>query len=280
MSIEFTGRVKVHYYGLSKTEKKIADYLLEHANEACHQSIQELAENIDVSMSAISRFTKKIGYSCYQEMRIQLTSTNPQGNSFFAPLDEQDSTINIAKATFQSGITSLSSTMAVLDQEALDQAVELLGKSQTCGMFGLGSSAIIMYNAYQRFLRTSLKYEFPFDYHMQLMSAGRLGEQDCALIVSHTGRNKDILRIVDILKERHVPIIAITSNAMSPLAKKSDIFLFSISEETSFRPEAISSTVSQMMLIDTLFTLYAIKIDHDPEYFNQIRKIVNTTRVL
>ncbi|MCB7347753.1 SIS domain-containing protein, partial [Desulfovibrio desulfuricans] len=79
-------------------------------------------------------------------------------------------------------------------------------------------------------MRTSLNCQFSLDYHMQLMYAGRLSEKDCALIVSHTGRNKDVLRIVDILKEHGVPIISVTSNAASPLARKSDVFLFSISE--------------------------------------------------
>ena len=56
---------------LSKTEKKIADYLLEHATTARHLSIQELAEDIDVSMSAISRFTKRSAIATI-EMRLQL----------------------------------------------------------------------------------------------------------------------------------------------------------------------------------------------------------------
>ena len=97
MSMEFAGRVKGHYYGLSKTEKKIADYLLEHATTARHLSIQELAEDIDVSMSAISRFTKKVGYSNYQEMRLQLSEPfDHLSESFFASLDENDTAMNIA----------------------------------------------------------------------------------------------------------------------------------------------------------------------------------------
>lgn len=280
MSIEFSSRVKGHYYGLSKTEKKIADYLMEHSKSACHLSIQELADVIDVSMSAISRFTKKIGFSSYQELRLQLKEiADPNSNSFFATIDEHDSMMNIAKATFQSGITSLSSTMTILSEETLEKAVNLLGVSSSCGLFGMGASSVIVDSAYQRFLRTSLNCQFSHDFHMQLMYAGRLTSKDCALIVSHTGRNKDILRIVDILKEHNVPIISITSNAASPLAKKSDVFLFSISEETNFRPEAISSSVSQLMLIDTLFTLYALKIDNDASYFDRIRQIVNTTRI-
>ena len=163
MSMEFAGRVKGHYYGLSKTEKKIADYLLEHATTARHLSIQELAEDIDVSMSAISRFTKKVGYSNYQEMRLQLSEPfDHLSESFFASLDENDTAMNIAKATFQSGITSLSSTMAVLNQDSLEQAVHLLGRAKTCGLFGMGASSVIVHSAYQRFLRTSLFTGLPY----------------------------------------------------------------------------------------------------------------------
>jgi DNA-binding MurR/RpiR family transcriptional regulator len=120
--------------------------------------------------------------------------------------------------------------------------------------------------------------EYVEDFHMQLMNCGKLTSEDCAFIISHTGRNKDIMRAVEILQERHVPIICITSNALSPIAKKADIVLVSISEETKFRPEAVTSTISQMLLIDTLFTLYSIKVDHDHEYMKSIRQIINTTR--
>ncbi|MFR5525310.1 MAG: SIS domain-containing protein [[Clostridium] innocuum] len=69
---------------------------------------------------------------------------------------------------------------------------------------------------------------------MQLMYAGRLSEKDCALIVSHTGRNKDVLRIVDILKEHGVPIISVTSNAASPLAGKVMFFYFPFQRRQNF----------------------------------------------
>lgn len=281
MNIEFNGRVKGHYYGLSKTEKKIADHLLENASTAQHLSIQEMAASMGVSMSAISRFTKKIGYSNYQEMRLQLVDiSRQQENSFFVTLGDKDSAMNIANTTFQSGITSLTSTLSVLDETTLENAVKIMGKANICGLFGLGASSVMVQHAYHRFFRTSINCSQATDFHMQMMTAGKLTDKDCALIISHTGRNKDILRIVEILNERHVPIISITSNAASALAKKSDAFIFYISEETKFRPEAISSVTSQMMLIDTLFTLFSLRIDNSEEYFERIRKIVNTTRLL
>lgn len=280
MSIEFSSRVRANYQSLSRTEQKIADYLLENASEARYFSIQELSQKIGISMSAISRFTKKIGFNNYQDMRMHLyDSISDPTNPFFITFDKNDSMMKIAMDTFRSGQASLTSTMTVLSEDKLNASIHILKKAGVCGIFGLGGSAVMALNAYHRFIRTSLNCCYAQDYHMQLMNAGTLKRGDCALIISHTGKNKDILRIVDILNKKHVSIISITSNASSPLAKKSEVVLTSISEETEFRPEAVSSMISQLMLIDTLFTLFAVKVDNDPKRLKAIREIVNTTRI-
>jgi len=279
MNKELYGRLDSFYSEMSPTERKIADYLKKADSNACYLSIQELAKEIDVSPSAISRFTKRVGFSNYQELRLMLVDSQDHNEEVFFPeIDEHDSIMNIAHASFQNGISSLSSTLAILNEDSLSKALSIFTRAKKCGVFGLGASKIMGEAACQRFLRTSLDTRFFSDYHMQLMMAGTLSPEDCALIISHTGRNKDILRIADLLRENKVPAIVITSSASAPLTRKCDVFLFCVSEETKYRPEAISSSISHLMLIDTLFTLYAIKIDSDPEYFKRIRKIVNSTR--
>lgn len=282
MEKEIYNRLESLYPEMSPTDKKIYNYLKNNeGSKIFYLSIQELAKEIDVSPSAISRFTKHVGFSNYQEMRITLAQSADEKKEelFFPEIDEHDSILNIAKATFQNGIGSLTSTLSMLNEESLYKALTILSKAKKCGVFGLGASRIIGEAACQRFLRTSLDTRFFSDYHMQLMLSGTLGKEDCALIISHTGKNKDILRIADILSENKVPTIVITSCASAPLVRKCDVFLFCVSEETKFRPEAISSSISHLMLVDTLFTLYATKVDSDPEYFTKIRKIVNSTRI-
>lgn len=277
MSLEFNSKIKGHYNDLSKSEKIIADYLLDNQSKIRNLSIQQLSAETKVSTSAISRFAKKIGFKNYREMIVDLAEATLD-NPFFMSLDENDSMMNIARKTFYEGTVSLTSTISFLDEETLNRTIQLLAKSQKCFLFAMGGSSILAWNMYHRFIRTSLCCEYVEDFHMQLMNCGKLTSEDCAFIISHTGRNKDIMRAVEILQERHVPIICITSNALSPIAKKADIVLVSISEETKFRPEAVTSTISQMLLIDTLFTLYSIKVDHDHEYMKSIRQIINTTR--
>ena len=280
MNIELKSKIKNNLYGMSATEKKIADYILNHEFSLENISIKELAANINVSISAISRFTKKIGYKNFQDLRVHMISpTSIDSDSYFFPVDyETDSLLAISKSIFKSGISSLTETLTVLNEESLNKAIDILAKSRFCGMFGLGGSYSIIQNALQRFIRTSLECRVYNDFHTQLLSCSRLTNEDCALIVSHSGRNIDIMRIVDILKKHNVPIITITSDITSPLAKQSDVVFSSISEEIKYRPEALSSTISQLMIVDTLFTLYSLKVDHEKNHFKEVRSIINSTR--
>ena len=280
MNIELKSKIKNNLYGMSATEKKIADYILNHEFSLENISIKELAANINVSISAISRFTKKIGYKNFQDLRVHMISpTSIDSDSYFFPVDyETDSLLAISKSIFKSGISSLTETLTVLNEESLNKAIDILAKSRFCGMFGLGGSYSIIQNALQRFIRTSLECRVYNDFHTQLLSCSRFTNEDCAFIVSHSGRNIDIMRIVDILKKHNVPIITITSDITSPLAKQSDVVFSSISEEIKYRPEALSSTISQLMIVDTLFTLYSLKVDHEKNNFKEVRSIINSTR--
>ena len=280
MNIELKSKIKNNLYGINATKKKIADYILNHEFSLENISIKELAANINVSISAISRFTKKIGYKNFQDLRVHMISpTSIDSDSYFFPVDyETDSLLAISKSIFKSGISSLTETLTVLNEESLNKAIDILAKSRFCGMFGLGGSYSIIQNALQRFIRTSLECRVYNDFHTQLLSCSRFTNEDCAFIVSHSGRNIDIMRIVDILKKHNVPIITITSDITSPLAKQSDVVFSSISEEIKYRPEALSSTISQLMIVDTLFTLYSLKVDHEKNHFKEVRSIINSTR--
>lgn len=282
MELKFVSLIKSHYEDLSKSEKKVADYLIENIDTASFLSIKDVAAASETSIATISRLSKKLGFKNYQELRLLLNSSQSSSENFFSVdnIGKEDSLVSIAKTAFLTGINSLTSTQAVLDNEDLERTVRLLEKSSSCGLFGFGGSNVVTLNAYHRFIRTSLKCIYSQDFHMQLMNAANMTSEDCALIVSHTGKNSDILRIVELLKKNEVPIIAITSNASSPLANSSDITLISISEETKYRPEAVSSLVAQITLIDSLFMIYALKVDDDYRYFTRTRETINKTRMI
>lgn len=278
--MSFQSIVGKDYTNLTKSQKKVIDYILENIETAARMSIQDISEATDVSIATISRLTKKLGYGSFQDMKLKIYENNQNvATKFFPFINKEDSYCDIASNSFYMAKLTLQDTQSMLQEETLIKAVQILANSKTCNIFALGASQVVALDAFHRFIRTSLTCTFLQDFHFQLMHVAGLTSQDCALIISHTGRNKDTLEIAKIAKKNGVPIIAITSNMTSPLTKLSDISLVSVSDETNYRPEAVSSLVSQITLVDALFMMYAIKIDDNEEYFTKIRKIISTTRI-
>ena len=279
MVLNFSSRINSYKDQFSAIEQRIADYLLKNASKASLMSIQELAIACDTSISTLSRFSKKIGCQNYQQLRMLLNNVDQvNAQTFFKTVSKSDSLLNIATSHFHSCVNSLFQTQKALTENDLQSAVDILKGAHTCGVFGTGGSSIVAHNMYYRFIRSSLPCLFSPDLHMQLMLAAKLESHDCALVVSHTGKNLDTLRIVRILKENEVPIIALTSNPASTIARESTMSLITVSEETKYRPEAIDSLVPQMTIVDTLFMLYSLKVESDGGYFSKIRRVISETR--
>lgn len=277
---QFQSIVKTNYSNLSKSEKLVIDYILNNLETASLLTIQETAQKTNISIATISRLAKKLGFSSYQEMRLKIYESNqPNHDAFFPNVSVNDSLLDIANHSFYTNKLSLEETQSILKEDDLELAVSLLARSKTCGIFGLGASQVVAMSAYHRFTRSSLECVFVQDFHLQLLQVARLTSDDCILLISHTGNNKDTLRIVEIAKQNNVPIITITSNVTSPLAKLSEVILVSVSDETNFRPEAVSSLVSQITLVDALFIMYSIKIDNTDVYLRKLREVIKTTRL-
>lgn len=279
----FFSKISTYQSQFSDLDKQIVTYLLDHHHDISNSSIHELAKRIGVSPATLSRFTKKIGYASFQDFKLDahqsLVNQDSNNQTFFGNILESHSNKEILQTVFFNTINSLKNTADIVDNKTLDKAINLIAKSQSFSFFGLGGSNAIAAIAYHKFLRTSLNTHYHADFHYQQMIASTLSSNDCALVISHSGQNKDILKIVEILKQHNVPIIGITSYHGSQLDKESDISFISISDEISFRPEAVSSIVSQISIIDALFMIYGLRHkDQLSPTIQAIRQTIRNTR--
>jgi DNA-binding MurR/RpiR family transcriptional regulator len=252
--------VRTLYPKFSVTERKIADYILKNPNKIIHSSINQLAEDLDVADSTVFRFCKRIGYKGYQAMKIALASevVSPL-QDIHEKVDEGDTVDTIASKVFRSNIKTIEDTLSVFNEEQLQLAVDSIVGANSIEFFGSGGSSIIALDAYHKLIRTGLKVHAVSDTHFQLMAASQMTEKDCAVLISHSGSSKDILHILNIVKSTGAKTIGITNYAKSPLSAAVDIPLYTVSEETDYRSEALSSRIAQLTLIDVLYVNILIK---------------------
>ena len=62
---------------LTRSGHAVADYLLQHADEAQYLSISSLARECNVAEATVFRFCRALGFDGYHEMRIALAQATP-----------------------------------------------------------------------------------------------------------------------------------------------------------------------------------------------------------
>ncbi|PFK47558.1 RpiR family transcriptional regulator [Bacillus cereus] len=281
MTSNCLGRIRSYYARLSEKEKKIADYILENPEEIIHSTITSVAEDLNVAEATVFRFCKRIGFKGYQAMKIALASEimNPI-QQIHEEISEQDNEKTVTEKIFKSNIRTLENTLQVLDSTSITKAIALIRNADRIEFYGIGGSAVIAMDAYHKFIRAGMKASVFSDSHFQLMSASQLTENDVAIVISHSGTNKDTLRILKTANENGAKTIGITSFPKSPISQNVDVALYTSSEETEYRSEALASRIGQLSLIDALYINIAISNkENAKKSLERIRNAISETRI-
>lgn len=270
--------IKTMYEDLSPTEQSIADYIMENTDKIGHQSISELANELDIADSTIFQFTKKLGFSGFKDFKIAMLIQESDFMNGSIPQDitEDDTELSIAHKVFESNIVTLTDTSNLLIEEDLKKAARIINNTNRLYLFGLGGSEVIAADGYHKFLRSSINVFHSTDYHIQLMEASQLSKDDCAIIISHSGRTKETIAIAHRAKEAQAKIIVITSHANSSLAKLGDVVFLSISSETEYRSEALASRIAQLSIIDSLYVIFRFNNkDSSDDSLSKVRRVIS-----
>src|SRR3954467_11558389 len=275
------GKIRSYYARLSEKEKKVADYILENPDKIIHNTINEVAEDLQVADATVFRFCKRIGFKGYQAMKIALASEIIEPiQQIHEEISENDNEKTVADKIFHSNIRTLENTLQILDATSIQKAVGLLMKAKRVEFYGTGGSNVVAMDAFHKFVRTGIKAFAFIDTHFQLMSASQLGENDVAVVISHSGTNKDTLNVLKTAKKNGAKTIGITSYPKSPICQYSDVALFTSSEETEYRSEALSSRIAQLSIIDALYVNIMILNKERAKYsLGKVREAISNTRM-
>ncbi|MFT9486952.1 MurR/RpiR family transcriptional regulator [Tepidibacillus infernus] len=265
-------KIRGIYSSLSSKEKTIADYILKNPKEIIHLSITEFADNSQVAEATIFRFCKRLGYRGYQAFKIALAS------EVVAPIQNihqeitfDDEILTIARKVFMSNIEAMKDTLNLLNEQDMLAIIDALANAKRIDFYGSGGSAVIANDAYHKFIRTGIFCSVHTDAHLQITSASMLQKGDVAIAISHSGSNKDVVEAIRVAKESGAFTIGLTNYYKSPLAKEVDYVLYSTSQETLFRSEAMASRIVQLAIIDVLYV--AVSLRRQNETLENLQKI-------
>ena len=253
------GTVRSARLTLSKSEEKVADYVLSEPDAVVQASIQSLAKNCGVSEPTVVRFCKAIGCSGYHDFKMKLArSRASQEKYFFRDVASEDSSKVLSEKLIDSAIASIQDIRNQLDYKAVDQAIELYSNAARVEFYGSGGSAVVAEDAQLKFFRLGKPAISYADPHIQLASAALLDRKSLAIAISYTGKNKDMLDAVALAREAGASVLSVTRTG-SELASMCDVNLnVDVAEDSDvFSP--LKSRLAQMLVLDILAVGVALK---------------------
>ena len=155
-------------------------------------------------------------------------------------------------------LQTINDTVAMCDEKIIQQVVEKIKKARKIMLCGLGASGIVCEDLQMKLVHMGYPAFFHSKPTMNKMMCSLLEKSDLMIIISFRGENSEIINYANVAKKNNCPIVAITNYSNSPLALTSDIVLLSSSEEDDFRIGAMTSRLSQLMIVDILSVMLAL----------------------
>lgn len=237
-----------------------------------------MAQQIGTSQAAIVRFCKRLGYDGLKDIKASVADNllsaqeAREEEESYSDIKISDSPGEIMEKVAANHILALEETLKILDVEEFHEAVALLSQARRIDVFGIGASGLVAQDMQQKLTRIGKFCFFYPDAHMQLTAAASLTQDDVAMFISYSGKTREVISCAEAAKDRKTKIIALTRFGPSPLSKISDVVLNVCSSEIAIRSGATSSRISQLAVIDMLFTNVAA------QHYDQSQELLQRSR--
>jgi RpiR family carbohydrate utilization transcriptional regulator len=178
-------------------------------------------------------------------------------------VDVDDKTSDVMVKVIDNTVAAFLKYRNEASTSALEKAAETLAATYQTGkrieFYGAGNSGIVAQDAQHKFFRLGVHAIAYSDGHMQVMSASMLDPGDCVVIISNSGRTRDLMDACDIARKNGATTIVITTSG-SPLASAGHIHLAANHPEGYERYSPMVSRLLHLMMIDVLATCVALRI--------------------
>jgi RpiR family carbohydrate utilization transcriptional regulator len=262
-------RIRASIPALPPAEQRVAKLLLADPRSFATLPVVELAERSHVSKPTVVRFCRSIGYDGLADFKRKLAGSVNEGVPFVhRAVDDDDKAGDIVVKVVDNAVAAMLRYRNAAASQSVERAIAALAAAGRDGrrieFYGVGNSGIVAQDAQHKFFRLGVSAAAVSDGHVQVMSATMLAPGDCAVIISNSGRSRDLLDVAEIARKKGATVIAITASG-SPLAREVQhgahhILLAADHPEDADRYSPMVSRLLHLLMIDILTTGVALRL--------------------
>jgi len=257
---DFLSRINEHFSHLSKGQKLIASYVIDHYDLAVFMTAAEIAEAVGVSESTVVRFAVSVGYEGFPEFTRALEKwykTKMNTVSMVGKKYGKASQSDLLNTVLRSDMEKMEDTIANLDVEAFELAVDIILKSKKVYVVGLRTCEPLaeFLSFYLNMIRPDvvlLKTTSASEMFEQMI---RIDEKDCIIGISFPRYSMRTLKAMEFANDRNAKVITLTDSVHSPMNLYSSCNLLARSDMVSI----VDSLVAPLSVINALVVALCLK---------------------
>ena len=253
-------KISEKYKALTPRQRKVAEYLFHHLDQAIFLNSTQIAAKAEVSQATVTRFITGLGFSGFPKFKRAIGRKLLADFSTSTRLVESAKTLEGRDSLFtdilKGDIENIGTLSSQISEQAFEEAVNRLCTARTLYILGLRSSyALAFYLAFDlRFFLSSVRLIDlgVGDIPEKLRDAG---SSDVLVVICFKRYTREVIRITEKVKRKGIFILGVTNSELSPIAQLSDLALIA---ETRI-PAYFESFTAPMSLLNALITAIAIK---------------------
>ena len=241
---------------MSANEKKLADFVLENAPLIRDYSSQQIAGSVGVSQSSVVKFSQKLGYKGFTDLKLAVHESVVKQGSNVSVLRSDDGYAEeqpIKDSLLARKSEVLNSSTVINDNDAILAAVLALESAAQVQVIGADGASLVAKDLAHKLIELGKPVIAESDLDVQLSGVAKLRRGDCLVVISASGQPAHLIDVVKSAKKSAAVVISITNQWANPLGTICDIQLYSVSSGDSPDVKKLIVATSQQHLVDLLY---------------------------
>lgn len=262
---------------ITPLESKIANFIMKEKQEVLDLSIQELADRLFVSKSAIHRLCKKLDFQGFNDLKVQIAQDLANRMSMDSSIDvnypfqKEDNAKEIAYKLMKLYEVTMKDTFDLIQLDELQKIAEILHNAKVIDIYTHSHNLNAAENFQDKMLTIGRIVNCPKSFYRQRMNVLASTPSHVAIILSYSGRASFIMPIVKMLYEKQVPIIMMGKCGKTQYVEYISYHIgISDKEHLRNRISQYSSHIAVQYMLDVLYgCIYNIDHEKNMAYLRQ-----------
>jgi DNA-binding MurR/RpiR family transcriptional regulator len=251
--------IKEKVADLPKSQRKVADYIINNQTEVAFLTLDQLAQLVGTSTTTVMRMAFNLGYSGYSEFQKSLQELFRNQSAPQTRLEINIQKINnseLWERFAETQIQNIKNTLGSVSEDVLNEFIELIMQSKRIYCTSVRSGLPVAQYLTQGINRLIGNCELIIaDVSDWVDKSVNLTSEDLLIAVSYPRYANRVVDYARVAKENNCKIVSITDSYSSPIVKYADLVVPTSSESIAFH----NSPISAMILVDYIISAIAIK---------------------